>query len=437
LSASILESISKNWHGAAAALGGETYSFVQRKVLFGLGMASLMEAIPPQHKKWLGKTITVGVMVGSGAGAVAGGSLLLSTIVGHGASKLAQSRKLSEKAIEERITNVKNGYKIDVNNFENSIRKFEDVIDTTLNKAENTRLKRKLLGGAASLAGTVVTLGATGLMMDHNQEASETEDGGEKEGWFKKIWNKWTGGDGEKPGDNTTKGGNENVNTSPVKPEPVEDLKQEVPVGVEPVEDLKQEVPVGVEPVEEIKQEVPVGVEPVEDLKQEVPVGVEPVEKAETEEGKIIYNTHTYEIQHNGVNQNPNISGYQNYHNQAPAVEASLHSNPSPIHHNLNQEEYFELNKTLDNNMGELFPTPKTIEFWNTIKDSHDMSAKYILDIDRNDILDNPVMLRLHDHFVDLVEETHLKPHNDTPMEFIERAYLAAAKRDILDEIKL
>ncbi|MDQ5950344.1 MAG: hypothetical protein QG585_286, partial [Patescibacteria group bacterium] len=170
-----------NIGGTATALDGGTTSYLLNKLKIGLGLGAIMETIPPKHKKWVGKLVTMTVIAGGATLAIAGGGLMAgmavgaSSAVGYGLSKLAQGR-FSEKKIDERAEKMKTDNTINVENIEEDSAEFERQAEEAIIKAENTRLKRKLAGATAALVGSVATLEFSGMVRDHQNELTESEN---------------------------------------------------------------------------------------------------------------------------------------------------------------------------------------------------------------------------------------------------------------------
>lgn len=149
-----------------------------KKLLIGLGFGtgmSLLGTMSPEKAKKVGKvfkicmpSISVGVALATGGGALAAAAIGGSAAFGYISSQLVQKR-FSENKIKAKFDNIKKR-EINLATLKEDLAQIENETREILKQAENTRLWRKVLGGAVAIGGSVVVLEASGYVHDLKTE---------------------------------------------------------------------------------------------------------------------------------------------------------------------------------------------------------------------------------------------------------------------------
>ncbi|MDQ5954129.1 MAG: hypothetical protein QG583_57, partial [Patescibacteria group bacterium] len=545
-----------NIGGTATALDGGTTSYLLNKLKIGLGLGAIMETIPPKHKKWVGKLVTMTVIAGGATLAIAGGGLMAgmavgaSSAVGYGLSKLAQGR-FSEKKIDERAEKMKTDNTINVENIEEDSAEFERQAEEAIIKAENTRLKRKLAGATAALVGSVATLEFSGMIRDHQNELAESENiknqeintveestveryvtvgngdgvtqalselnkGGAVPSWFSAelgpnptpselaqfakdidtyrpdspedslVLHKGDsigfkndclvlGRGGEtfilaKPDGSGgfTQGDWQEQMTNEKFMDTIDTMQEKEAHENQLVSDLNSQT----EQAPSTSPMIDDNTMPYEPITTKPIAPMNASENTNTDENKINTNDkdskdETTKESEKIVQKTSNNGDYKakvdytakgsyslgDRQQNIPVDKPENNSNnyddknyepgkyEGHLYYKLNPGEVLAMQKMEAHNMRELLSTEESMDLWNKIKDSHTTTnAATIIAMDRDSIGD-PNMLKLHDHFVDIKEETGVNPFDGkkylSPQEFFDKGHQNAADHHILRKIKL
>lgn len=450
--------------GTASALSGGVLKYGGRKLLYGLGLATIMDAttsnINPKYKKFALNVLKAGAVGGgltfaavTGSGVAAGAS----AAIGYGLSKLVGRKNWSEKTLQDKMEIAKR-IAFDPKNTK-GVEDYEVNYEKILKSAENTRLKRNLAKAAVALTSSTASLELYGMAHNYNLEHQET---GGLWGWIKDHL-KFGKGSKDIPE-------NQHPSPSTIETPPVKE-NIEVPPKTPTITEAPKETPETTpshpdEHKPESKhyadddhgngsnnekhsshsiahehqnnpafQQKPYNYYAKDGYNYDTKSSDANYHKPYNYYARDGYhydtgtnNTQEHENEHasNTNHENDNLkikhevvfkttSGYQNYgHDSYDIGHHDTHHDAINDHNreNINTEEF--AHKTYDHNLKNIFTTSQSQELWNHIKDQHDtMNAKVLLGMEHDEI-GSKEMQNLQEYVKKVADITNLDPKAGT-----------------------